>query len=587
MMTFVLLLTGLIAIGIECGTDHSKGSLPCKLYNATHLDCSHRELTTTYLLRYPEAKYLDLSHNQLQTLNGEHFVKLVGLQVLDASYNKLSKISSAVFSHFASLWRLNLSNNPSLFGFGLELGNISTLRDLNLRLTNLYALGSNKFQGLHKLVTLDLSFQTVSYQHSVLEFTLLGKPFEHLQLLKKLNLSVCGIKTLTPSVFEGLQNLEVLDLSDNEIMHLPRNLFHNVTNLQFLDLHFNQLTKFNEKLFSGLPQLKYLDMDSVTYLDIDSTTFWFNDDLFSDLTTLQHFTVSTFINQIFSMPRFNLTLFIKTMPINSPILSFRLKVVDHPLEFDEQTFLPLSTWNSSLQSFQAQCFDCFTKCLGKRPLSLGDFTFSVFSSLRDLVVSDCKPLRISGSAFSNLEHLKLLSLPRNDISQVSYEILEDLSSIQHFDLSGNKLVEIQSNRWSLKTLTLSDNPISNASLRFSSIEKVYMENLNGHYTGPFQRITLPEDLTKFQFSAANNDYKPVYVGHDLCNQSLDLKHVYFKNVQFYLLHLTSAIQHLQFLLGNQCPSLKTLFMADFQFQPIISRQEKIFLPRLEQLTVTV
>ena len=177
-MTVLFFLTCFILFGIEAG-DPSKGSLPCKLYIATRLDCSPRELTTTYPLGYPEAKYLDLSHNRLESLSGEHFAQLVGLQILDMSFNKLWRISSTAFSHFTSFWRLDLSNNPSLLSTVLELSNIPTLQDLNLRSTNLWILGSNKFKGLGKLSTLDLSFQNPS-----LKLALRGNQFQHLQHLK-------------------------------------------------------------------------------------------------------------------------------------------------------------------------------------------------------------------------------------------------------------------------------------------------------------------------------------------------------------------------------------------------------------------
>ena len=61
--------------------------------------------------------------------------------------------------------------------------------------------------------------------------------------------------------------------------------------------------------------------------------------------------------------------------------------------------------------------------------------------------------------------------------------------------------------------------------------------------------------------------------------------MYFKNVQLFVI-LTIGIQHFQILLGNQCLFLKTLFISDFQFQPVISRRDKIFPPRLEQLILT-
>ena len=60
-----------------------------------------------------ELKHLDLSGNQLTTLNKEYetFRELRELDVLDLSNNKLSWISPNVFSPLMLLTRLNLNGN--------------------------------------------------------------------------------------------------------------------------------------------------------------------------------------------------------------------------------------------------------------------------------------------------------------------------------------------------------------------------------------------------------------------------------------------------------------------------------------------
>ena len=178
----------------------------------------------------------------------------------------------------------------------------------------------------------------------------------------------------------------------------------------------------------------------------------------------------------------------------------------------------------------------------------------------------------SGDAFRNLKHLKSLSLP-------GYEILEDLSSIQHLTLFSNRLVTIQSNRWNLKTLDLSDNHLLDVSFRLSSIEEVYTENLNGlifedRIKDRFVYIDLPQNFTKIKLPAASNDYY-INVGKYSCNQSSNLKHVYIKNVQFYHIPKEGILQF-KIVLGNQCLFLKTLSISELKFQPAFSRQDKIF-----------
>ena len=125
----------------------------------------------------------------------------------------------------------------------------------------------------------------------------------------------------------------------------------------------------------------------------------------------------------------------------------------------------------------------------------------MFPSLNDLIILDCKSLRISGGAFRNLDQSKSLSLPRNELSQLPHELLEGLSSLQNIDLSGNRLVEVHLNRLNLKTLDLFDNPLLDVSLSRSSIDEVYMENLSGLlYSDSFNdkpiSISLPQNFHK-------------------------------------------------------------------------------------------
>ena len=206
---------------------------------------------------------------------------------------------------------------------------------------------------------------------------------------------MCRITELRQPVFKGLNNLEVLDISFNAVNHLHGNLFHNLTNLLYLDLQYNTLVlDFNETLFSVMTQLRYLDLSYTNWFHVNSNLFsnltnlqhlniagtivritslvYFPSQVlmslkslisldisksyglyfeykpekrFRNLSNLQHFTISTFTNfMIMQRPNLhNLTLFIESMPVDSPIGSFKLKVVDYPLKFDEQTFLPLKT----------------------------------------------------------------------------------------------------------------------------------------------------------------------------------------------------------------------------------------------------
>ena len=87
------------------------GSLACKTYEITKMDCSNRDLFEVPLLDQNWIIELDLSHNHLRNITGLPFETLHILVVLDLSYNEISCMSSTAFKGLQSLKHLNLEFN--------------------------------------------------------------------------------------------------------------------------------------------------------------------------------------------------------------------------------------------------------------------------------------------------------------------------------------------------------------------------------------------------------------------------------------------------------------------------------------------
>ena len=179
----------LISIYYICPSDpistqhnYPTGSLACKTYEMTKMDCSYRDLFEVPLLNQNWITVLDLSYNHLMNITGAPFEKLHMLLALDLSYNEISCMSSTAFK-------------------GLH-----SLKDLNLRYNHLVDLPKCIFDDLFNLLTLSLfaSFATT--------------PGE----------------TLAP-----LRSCEVLMLWDLQSSFLETGLrgFQNLTNLNLLSLY--------------------------------------------------------------------------------------------------------------------------------------------------------------------------------------------------------------------------------------------------------------------------------------------------------------------------------------------------------------
>lgn len=172
---------------------------------------------------------LDLSGNLLSQLSTEQFRNMINLRIVNLSKNRIRSLPRNIFEG-SRIESLDLSSNmigivPS--GAFIEIG--YTLRDLNLAENNIEHLDSttfptsqltwlnlannrltilpdNSFVSLTKLLTLNLSNNTLQANFKEL--------FHYLPELQELFMENCGFKKI-PII--PISNLNILDLSYNEI----------------------------------------------------------------------------------------------------------------------------------------------------------------------------------------------------------------------------------------------------------------------------------------------------------------------------------------------------------------------------------
>ncbi|KAJ3639319.1 hypothetical protein Zmor_002684 [Zophobas morio] len=184
----------------------------CDIFkNLKRATCSHRTLANIESNFPEQTEILDLSHNQINQLPNDVFVKekLTSLKLLNISYNQVNKIEIYSFRGLTNLKTLDLSYN------GIQ-----------------YILES-WFLSMVSLEELYLKHNSFSIMDS-------GAVFNS-KSLKKLDLSDCGISFISAETLSKLENLELLDLSRNYLIQLKLDTIKSLSNLNTLNLNNTQL----------------------------------------------------------------------------------------------------------------------------------------------------------------------------------------------------------------------------------------------------------------------------------------------------------------------------------------------------------
>ena len=202
-----LALVTLATVSSPTRYQYPSGSLACKTYNKTKLDCSNRDLVQVPMLDQNVTTSLDLSVNHLVDIIGAPFELLQNLLRLDLHSNEISQLSVAAFRGLHSLRYLDLNYN--------KLTNLP--KDVFTDLSNLIflSLDHNQFTAVpNHAVSLLQSLQMLlhsSDSDEQSEIDLSG--FQNLSNLKFMALAVIGLQTdLTADTFQQLSHSPLQEL---------------------------------------------------------------------------------------------------------------------------------------------------------------------------------------------------------------------------------------------------------------------------------------------------------------------------------------------------------------------------------------
>ena len=482
----------------ETESCYPKGSVACKMWNYTNMDCTYRKLVCIPPLHHADViQSLDLSHNNLSIIPDHVFHTFSQLQHLDLCKNSVSTLQHGAFNGLHKLVTLDLSSNSIFYIKEDTFSSLGKLQDLNISFNYVSTIHDNAFSTNPNLLSLDLagnqisviSEKTFSSQTRLTSLNLLGNslvslhgfPYHGLISLERLQLTQ-NLSSLSVTSLSGLEKLQNLFLtfdngSDN-VTSPPLVLLSSLTDLTIDGVLYNCDTI--GKLFIGLQNLQHLDIrvggscpDIIFCSSYDKYSSECTN--FLPLKSLNFYKESAST----SLPAFNTLHTLNNLILNGVTISEAAKALiwlDSPLQelaisttldtaqsINSSMFVSWESWKASLQILslysaseillEGAPFEWFTDLkqvsvaveLFQSPkLTLSVNTFIGLQSLQKLhlqgIPIDLNSLLTALNIFSRYNSLKTLDLSGNQLTgnfEALWETLCKISSLEKIDLSHN------------------------------------------------------------------------------------------------------------------------------------------------------
>ncbi len=255
--------------------EHSSVDHPSKL---SIVDLSNNQIVSIdnrTFAALPALDVLYLSFNFIQTIETDAFAQNKGLTVLQLSYNQLKTFACQSFEKMKDLDLM--SNSLTLFdGNCIGVENYLSLNIEDNRLTNItlssnftqLRASSNKLKWITVELNLD-TLETLIVSQNRIEnipdiINRLGRALTILDVADNF------VGKLNVSTFMKMQNLEELVLRNTSLSNIQYGAFHYQKNLKLLDISFNRLKTIKFEAFSrDVRQLQtfFLDGNNLTQVD--------------------------------------------------------------------------------------------------------------------------------------------------------------------------------------------------------------------------------------------------------------------------------------------------------------------------------
>ncbi|XP_039484172.1 leucine-rich repeats and immunoglobulin-like domains protein 3 [Drosophila santomea] len=218
------------------------------------LDLSRNQLHSIELNSFPKPNslvHLILSFNEITNVNEHSFAALNNLTDLELNNNRLSTLPIRVFKNLNRLKKLALNFNQLEINWSTFRG-LESMKNLQLKSNKIRALQDGVFYVMHNIETIDLAMNQIS--------SLSRQGLFNLTKLRHLNLSYNAISRIEVDTWEFTQSLEVLDLSNNAINEFKPQHLDCLHRLKTLNLAHNRLQYLQENTFDCVKNLEELNL---------------------------------------------------------------------------------------------------------------------------------------------------------------------------------------------------------------------------------------------------------------------------------------------------------------------------------------
>ncbi|EDW31947.1 GL10699 [Drosophila persimilis] len=196
-------------------------------------------------------KHLILANNRIRSISSEALAVLPMLKTLDLSRNQLHSIEANSFPKSTRLAHLILNWNEIANVDEHSFAALNNLTDLELNNNRLNSLPVGVFKNLNRLKKLALSYNHLEINWST---------FRGLLSLQRLQLKSNQIRSLQDGVFYVMRNIESIELDHNQISSLSRQGLFNLTKLHHLSLSNNSISRIELDTWEFTQSLESLDL---------------------------------------------------------------------------------------------------------------------------------------------------------------------------------------------------------------------------------------------------------------------------------------------------------------------------------------
>ncbi|XP_033252505.1 leucine-rich repeats and immunoglobulin-like domains protein 1 [Drosophila miranda] len=196
-------------------------------------------------------KHLILANNRIRSISSEALAVLPMLKTLDLSRNQLHSIEVNSFPKSTRLAHLILNWNEIANVDEHSFAALNNLTDLELNNNRLNSLPVGVFKNLNRLKKLALSYNHLEINWST---------FRGLLSLQRLQLKSNQIRSLQDGVFYVMRNIESIELDHNQISSLSRQGLFNLTKLHHLSLSNNSISRIELDTWEFTQSLESLDL---------------------------------------------------------------------------------------------------------------------------------------------------------------------------------------------------------------------------------------------------------------------------------------------------------------------------------------